>query len=80
MHKIIFSESPEAPIGSEVLIQDDHDASDSISSIVTQKGQIDFYKTFSLNVTMYKDKKDTFLVSFSKIFIYLTQSRKNNEN
>lgn len=57
-----FSDSNETSIGSDIHIGPDVETFDGVSSTITSKGEINFLKSFSLHVTLYRDKKEVFLV------------------
>ena len=50
-------------IGSDLHIGPDADIIDGVCSTTTTQGEVTFMKSFSLNVTLYRDKKDVVLVS-----------------
>jgi hypothetical protein len=65
VNKMTFSDSTETMIGSDMNIGPDIDPMDGVTSTITSRGEINFMKSFSLNVTLYRDKKDDVLVMFS---------------
>jgi hypothetical protein len=75
VNKITFAESNEVVIGSDMQIGPDMEVVDGVSSTITTRGEVNFMKSFSLYVTLYRDKKDVVLVSFGRrifsLFIFL---------
>jgi hypothetical protein len=61
VNKITFAESNE--VGSDMQIGPDMEVVDGVSSTITTRGEVNFMKSFSLYVTLYRDKKDVVLVS-----------------
>ena len=72
VQKVVYCDPIESLIGSEMTINSE-EINDGINSFVTKKNEIQFYKSFSLIATLYKDKNDIFLVSFPLplSFLYL---------
>jgi hypothetical protein len=58
-----FCDSNETVIGSDMNIGPDVETMEGVSSTITSRGEINFMKSFSLHVTLYRDKKDAVLVS-----------------
>jgi hypothetical protein len=81
VNKITFAESNEVVIGSDLHIGPDTDVIDGVSSTITTRGEINFMKSFSLYVTLYRDKKDVVLVCFRGgimiFFVFYGNSRKS---